>query len=120
MRIPTNIPLETYIMRLMKSGEIYKFYWTDDWRELSRKVREDFNNECQMCKAKGIYTRVECVHHVNELKDRPDLALSRTYIDAQGKEQIQLMPLCNKCHNIIHDKFHKKQKMNAFKNKERW
>ena len=118
MRIPKDISLRTYILRLIAENKVEKFYATEDWRELRDSVMEFFHNECQECLKQGKYTRADCVHHVNEVRVRPDLALSRYYVDNKGVRQYQLVPLCNACHNIAHpEKFgHEKR----FTNKERW
>lgn len=121
MRIPTDISLAAYIKRLIRDNKIVEFYKTDDWRELRLDILNDFHYECQGCLKKGKYTRADCVHHVNHVKDRPDLALSRYYIDKHGKKQYQLVPLCNICHNIEHpEKLMTEEQKNKFTNEERW
>lgn len=120
MRIPTDIPLATWIRQLIKADTVELFYFTDDWKELRQDVLDDLHNECQGCLKKGDYTRADCVHHVNEVRKRPDLALSKFYTDEEGKQQRQLIPLCNKCHNIAHKKLEKHRENNRFSNKERW
>ena len=120
MRIPSNISLHKYIQRLIATDRLEKFYATDDWRELREEVLEYFHFECQECLRKGNYTRADCVHHVNEVRQRPDLALSRHYVDSKGIRQYNLIPLCNTCHNLIHDKLNKFIKKDKFTNEERW
>lgn len=120
MRIPKDIPLATYIRQLIKADRIELFYLSDDWKELRLDVLEELHYECSECLKKGEYTRADCVHHVNEVRVRPDLALSRFYIDDEGKQRRQLVPLCNKCHNIVHDKLGKHRDNNRFTNEERW
>lgn len=121
MRIPTDVPLAKWIRQLIKAGKEGLFYLTDDWRELREEVLEDFHNECQECLKEGKVTTDElCVHHVNELKERPDLALSRYYVDAKGKQQYNLVPLCKTCHNKVHDKLGNWQRKDKFTNEERW
>lgn len=120
MRIPNDIPLATWIRQLIRADKIELFYFTDDWKELREDVLEEHHFECQECLKRGIYTRAVCVHHVNEVKKRPDLALSKFYVDDEGDTQKQLVPLCNICHNIIHDKLGNYQKKNRFTNEERW
>lgn len=120
MRIPTDIPLAVWIRKLIKANKEYLFYQTTDWKELRQSVLESFHYECQECLKKGIYTRAHCVHHVNELKSRPDLSMSRVYTDHEGKTQIQLLPLCDACHNKIHKKLEGYQKRDKFQNIERW
>lgn len=120
MRMPTDIPLATWIRQLIKANRIELFYKCQEWIELRLEVLIDNHYECAECLKRGIYTRADCVHHVNEVRKRPELALSKYYVDAEGKKQKQLVPLCNKCHNIIHDKLGNYQKKNRFTNEERW
>lgn len=121
MRIPIDIPLAVYIKRLIKANKIEQFYFSEDWKELRQDVLDYFHNECQECLRKGIYTSADCVHHVNEVRHRPDLALSRYYVDDKGNRQVQLMPLCNACHSLIHDKAGQMRKdAQRFTNEERW
>lgn len=120
MRVPKDIPLATYIRRLIAAGKVEQFYFTDDWKELRQEVLEDFHNECQECLKQGNYTRADCVHHVNEVRHRPDLALSRHYVDSKGNKQHNLVPLCNQCHNIVHDKLGAWQRKDKFTNEELW
>lgn len=119
MRIPNNISLEAFIRQLIKANKVIDFYKSDDWLELRDDVFEFFHWECQGCLKKGIITKADCVHHVNHVRKRPDLALSRYYTDSKGTKQFNLIPLCNSCHNIEHpEKFYKNN--NKFINKERW
>ena len=120
MKIPTNVPLRVYIERLIAADKIELFYRTDEWKELRADVLEFFHWECQECLKHGRYTNADCVHHVNEVRVRPDLALSKYFTDADGKQQFNLIPLCNTCHNIVHDKLYAFQRRDKFNNKERW
>lgn len=120
MRIPQDKTLSEYIKDLIKRDKVELFYYTDDWKELREEILKDFHNECQECLKKGRYTRADCVHHVNELRHRPDLALSRDYTDEKGMRKYNLIPLCNTCHNIIHDKLTKFKRKDMFVNEEKW
>lgn len=120
MRIPTDISLATWIRQLIADNRLILFYKTKDWIELKDEVMEENHFECQECLKHGKYTRADCVHHVNEVRKRPDLALSKYYTDSEGKKQKNLVPLCNKCHNIIHDKLGNWQRKDKFTNEERW
>ena len=122
MQLPTDIRLEDYIRLLIKDGQIVKFYKSDDWQKLRAEVMEEQHNECQRCLERGIYTRAEMVHHVNEVRKVPRLALSKTFIDKEGKEQKNLIALCNNCHEIIHDRLKgwQEKKYPKFQNEERW
>lgn len=120
MRIPKDIPLEVYIKQLIKADKLELFYITDDWKELRIEVLKDFHKECQECLKKGRYTKAVCVHHINEVRITPRLALSRYYVDDKGQKQYNLIPLCNTCHNLIHDKLGKWQRKDKFTNEELW
>ena len=120
MRVPKDIALSAYIRKLIAAGKIELFYRTEDWAELREEVLESFHYECQECLKRGRYTRADCVHHVNEVKKRPDLALTRYYVDPKGNKQPNLVPLCNQCHNIVHDKLGEWQRKDKFTNKELW
>lgn len=105
MRIPSDKPLAQWIRELIADGALYKFYKTLEWLELRQSVMDEAHNECEICREAGIYSMAVTVHHVNEVKDRPELALSRTYIDGKGLRQPNLMALCFKCHNEVHHRF---------------
>ena len=95
MRIPRDIPLASYIRQLIKAGRIEVFYLSDDWRELREYVLDQYYHECQSCLKNGNYTKADCVHHINEVRHRPELALSMYYTDKDGNQQPNLVPLCN-------------------------
>ena len=120
MRVPTSISLASWIRDLTKSGKLYRFYKTDEWLNLRNQVLSDNHWECSDCKRKkpAIYSRAVTVHHENEVKDRPELALSRTYRDASGVHE-NLTPLCAKCHNARHDRFSRAEDRPQI-NIERW
>ena len=121
MRIPKDIPLAVYIKRLIAADKVEQFYYTEDWKELRQEVLDFFHNECQECLKLGRYTKADCVHHINEVRNRPDLALSMYYTDVQGNRQHNLVPLCNQCHNIAHpEKGFNNAKKEKFMNKELW
>lgn len=105
MRIPTDMSLAAWIRQLQEADKLYKFYKTDEWKGLRADILAEQHNECELCRARGEYSRASVVHHVIEVKDRPDLALSRTYIDSQGRVCVQLMALCFDCHNKVHKRF---------------
>ena len=125
MRVPTDVDLASWIRQLIREDRIWIFYKTDDWIELRDEVLKDAHNECQHCLKKGKYTRAEMVHHINEVRKRPDLALTREYIDPITKEvRSNLVALCNSCHELEHpDRFgnyRAKRGIEKFTNEERW
>jgi len=120
MQIPKEMQIAKWIRQLIREGKLVKFYQSKEWKELRTEVLEENFYECQRCLEEGKYTRATCVHHVNEVKERPDLALSKYYTDHKGEKHKQLLPLCNKCHNLIHDKLQSFIDGNKFTNIERW
>lgn len=121
MRIPKDIPLATYIRRLIKADKLYQFYLSKEWKELRQRVLENFHFECQECLKKGRYTKADCVHHVNEVIPHPELALSQWYVNPEtGKTELNLVPLCNACHNTVHEKSKKAWENKRFTNEEKW
>ena len=82
------------IKELIKLDELIKFYKCPAWRKLRLVAIDRDDNECQMCKYEGKVHEVNNVHHVEEIKHRPDLALS---LD-------NLVCLCYYHHNVVHEK----------------
>lgn len=91
----------------MTDKEVKHFYNSAEWKHKRIRILERDLYECQDCKARlskanrdGIILsgddrkirRAVEVHHIKELKERPDLAL----------EDDNLISLCTQCHNIRH------------------
>ena len=87
------------LRRLIDGGREGLFYWWPEWEELRDDVLRLDNRECQICKARGRYSRGTIVHHVKHLRDRPDLALS--VWDPDSGER-QLVTVCKGCHEEAH------------------
>lgn len=121
MNVPRDRSLTSWIRELDADGRLYVFYKTPEWRSLRAEVLRDSHYECQICASRGKYTRAQTVHHVNEVKRKPWLALSRTYIE-DGERKPNLIALCNTCHNEVHDRKLKgtEPKPKGFTNEERW
>lgn len=105
------------VMRLCASPRRVKFYQSGEWMNIRRRVLDKHNNECEMCRRAGKYSRATMVHHVWFLDKHPELALAEHYY-SDGNKHMQLMPLCHKCHEEIHQHRHKKTK--AAVTPERW
>lgn len=105
MRVPTDRPLAQWIRELIAIGRLYRFYKTEEWRGLRQLVLDRSHNECERCRERGVPKMATTVHHVMEVKDRPDLALSLTYTDREGAVHRQLVALCDACHNEVHGRF---------------
>jgi len=80
------------------------FYSWCKWLKARSKVLELDKYECQICRNKyHRYRKANTVHHVNHLKDRPELALSIYYADpATHTRKRQLISLCHDCHEEVH------------------
>ena len=90
-----------WISKLIAEDRLNEFYSSPEWRRLRKEVLNDYKSECQDCKAKGIYTKANTVHHQQYVRRHPRLALSKVYM-FQGKEYQNLIPLCHDCHEIRH------------------
>lgn len=116
--------LATYIRDLIQEDKLYKFYKSNDWIALRDEVLRENHYECAHCLANGIYQRAVMVHHVNEVRKHPALALTKEIIDPiTGEKKKNLVPLCFKCHEMEHDRFgdYKREKdSEKFTNDERW
>ena len=107
-----------WLLKLIREDRLVKFYQSPPWRKLRQKAMKRDHYECQMCRALGRYHKVENVHHIKEVKDRPDLALDIN----------NLMCLCIDHHNEVHERYmtiaeKKQKKLDSFKNfdpSERW
>lgn len=71
-----------------------KIYNSKRWKQVRELVLLRDDMMCQPCKAKGIDTIATEVHHIQELKDRIDLAY-----DIDNLESI-----CHSCHMKDHQK----------------
>jgi 5-methylcytosine-specific restriction endonuclease McrA len=81
---------------IIKSQGAPAFYRTYMWRWAADQARKSQRNECQDCKARGVYAPAEEVHHIAPLLQRPDLAL----------DQSNLVCLCKRCHEERHISMH--------------
>ncbi|CUN04371.1 HNH endonuclease [Turicibacter sanguinis] len=98
-------------------GRVDKLYNSRPWRNLRLKALERDHHECQMCKKNPKVNKIvfaNTVHHIKEVKDRPDLAMD---LD-------NLISLCRGCHEEIHERLdkanEKRKKVSKFTNEERW
>lgn len=94
----------------IRQGNLMKFYNSKEWRKLRLKALSRDHNECQVCRSKGKYHKAENVHHVHEVKTHPHLSLTLS----------NLLCVCIKCHNDIHDRLERKEQAKKYVNQERW
>ncbi|HCO73445.1 MAG TPA: HNH endonuclease [Clostridium sp.] len=76
------------------------------WKHKRLEILYQQNNECQVCKANGLYSKADTVHHIKYLRKHPELALTDS----------NLMALCDNCHFEIHHKNKPKLQLNE----EKW
>lgn len=84
------------LLKAIRDGNVHYFYTSRTWRRKRQYILDSHNNECQICKAEGKVTVATegsslIVHHIKELKDRPDLALADN----------NLLTVCNHCHESV-------------------
>jgi 5-methylcytosine-specific restriction endonuclease McrA len=122
MQVPLDRSLASWIRELEKEDKLYKFYKTQDWQMLRNEVLEEAHYECEKCRERGLYSRAKLVHHKNEVRDRPDLALSKYYTDEEGTTKKNLLALCQNCHEEEHERAYIGQTNSpkGFTNEERW
>ena len=94
-----NAAQSAQLNELIAAGQEHAFYLWGAWRSLRERVLRMDRWECQICRARGRYSRGEIVHHVKHLRDRPDLALS--VWDPETGER-QLVTVCKACHEAEH------------------
>ena len=118
--------LVTWIRYLISINRLDKFYHSKYFKAIKREVLKEQHYECQRCKEVGKLTIVKeyikrsgVVHHVKYVREHPELALSKYYVDEFGKQQKQLIVLCNECHEIEHNRFSPLPKKEQL-NEERW
>ena len=102
MHVPRDRRLEDWIRELARDKKLYLFYKSPEWLALRAEVMRDHHNECERCTERGKLTRAETVHHENEVRKRPDMALTRWVDEPDGTRREVLHPLCNQCHNEVH------------------
>ncbi|WP_130806508.1 HNH endonuclease [Senegalia massiliensis] len=98
------------LLKYIQEGNEIKFYQSIYWRRMREEILKRDNYECQHCKDKGKYSKGECVHHKEHLKDNP----------MRGLDPSNLITLCNVCHNKEHPEKFFKSKPKKFINEERW
>lgn len=94
-----------------------QFYGSTEWRDKRAEILDRDNHECQWCKEEGRVTvsddSVLEIDHIEELKDRPDLAF----------DDSNLRTLCKDCHNKRHGRMnykHRNTKLNKWAHDEKW
>lgn len=89
------------LKKLIREGNTHEFYVAPEWRRLRKEVLDEQKNECQEHKHRGGYHKANHVHHVNHLREHPELALSKWYMDKDGRAQQNLIAVCKECHETV-------------------
>ena len=78
-----------------------KIYQSERWRRM-RAIKFANNPLCEECEKKGILTPAEDIHHIISFVgiDNPDKQYRLAF------DYNNLMSLCKKCHQEIHNKKH--------------
>lgn len=108
-----------WIRERIKADDLHAFYTCSEWLHLRAEVLAADKHECQVCKSKGKYKRAELVHHVNHVRQHPELALSKYYTIGQKKRR-NLISVCKDCHETV---CHPERMCNEWKEpltEERW
>lgn len=71
-----------------------EFYESNRWRAARRSVLSACGYRCRNCIRYGKHTDATVVHHANPLEEYPEL----------GFTFWNLVALCDKCHNMMHDR----------------
>ena len=122
-----------WIRKLIADGELWRFYKTKEWKQLKQRILAENHYECSECKKRGVITRYDVddetgerrilstVHHVQHVREHPELALSEFYF-ANGERRVNLIPVCKACHNRLHPEKRGRRSENEqkFTNVERW
>lgn len=82
-------------------SNVKAFYESKEWRRLRKEILKQDKYECQCCKERGIYTKANTVHHVNHIKNNPELALEKNYFDENGNKKRNLISVCHDCHETV-------------------
>lgn len=99
-------------------NDIHTFYTSGKWKQLRAQVLAMDRYECQLCKSRGRYAKATTVHHVNYVKQHPELALEIWY-EWRGKRKRNLISLCHDCHEEVHG-YRKKDLDKPLLTEERW
>ncbi len=92
----------------MTREETEKFYVSATWRRKAKAILRRDHYQCQLCKRYGRISEAQIVHHKLELAEYPELAF----------DDNNLISVCKKCHNKLHDE--KGTKAYMRKNEDRY
>lgn len=98
-----------WLKSLIAKNDLSDFYTSGKWKRLASNILKT-QGECQICKSNHRYGKAEIAHHVNTVRQHPELALSELAPD--GSKNI--IAVCRDCHARIHSG------LKGYANPERW
>lgn len=97
--------------RKMTREETEAFYNSPRWRRKQKAILRRDHYQCQLCKRYGRISEATIVHHKLELVEYPELAM----------DDDNLVSVCRKCHNKLHDeKGAKAQQKRRYNHEDRY
>lgn len=84
-----NSDTDRYYDRYERDPRARAFYRSVAWLKMRRLILERDHGLCQECVRHGRYTPATAVHHIQELRERWDLRLEPSNLEA----------ICDECHN---------------------
>lgn len=97
--------------RKMTREETEAFYNSPRWRRKQKAILRRDHYQCQLCKRFGRISEATIVHHKLELAEYPELAM----------DDDNLVSVCRKCHNKLHDeKGAKAQQKRRYNHEDRY
>lgn len=88
------VTLTGWLFYTVFKGDGMNFYKTDQWDRKRNIVLRRDEYKCRECNRYGKSTPATVVHHINPIETSPELRL-KTW---------NLISLCNKCHEAMHDR----------------
>lgn len=106
-----------YVEKCIAENNIHAFYVWGRWKQVRKEVLAMDHSECQRCKMRKRYTKATTVHHINYVKQHPELALEIWY-EWRGRRKRNLISLCHDCHEAVHG--YRKPEQKEILTEERW
>ena len=106
------VQLVQWINKLIEEDKLWKFYKSKAFKDLRAEVFEEQHHECYFHRQRGQIVKGTICHHIYEVREYPQYALSKYVVDEKGNRHINLVCVCHRCHeNICHpDRFKNKNK----------
>lgn len=106
-----NVQKKDKNRRKMTREETEAFYNSPRWRRKQKAILRRDHYQCQLCKRYGRISEASIVHHKLELAEYPELAM----------DDDNLVSVCRKCHNKLHDeKGAKAQQKRRYNHEDRY